>query len=363
MPFRSAVSGIPVADLLQDGSGGIGTFKTTVRIAVAVTISYWLAGLLHANDLLLLAPTTTLLVIQGSPLATLGSSVQRILGTCAGVALATVWVENVPGSTVSFAVAILGALSFARLLPVGLTGQMQVATGALYVLVVGNPSNESGFWRVGDVIIGGLVGMAAVLLFPPRSRVLPAQEAIEALREAQAEQLRRIGAEIGSLTDPLTPPQRHAFDESSLALATLEEAARSELSAAADSLRFRVRTHEAWETIRLLRAEMARLAGLTAQIRAIGGAADRLYDRETVDPALAPDVARGLLLACADLITSSRAESDATAALADEMQDRFDRALSETTSGGISVTRVLESVSLLGRIELLVETLRSPQPA
>lgn len=211
MRLRSVTPDLPVGEVLTVGSGRIGTFRTTVRIALAVTVSYWLASQLHANDLLLMAPITTLFVIQGSPFATLGSSVQRILGTCVGVVLATLWVEYVPVNVLTFAVGMLAALSFARLLPVGLTGQMQVATGALYVLVLGNPASESGFWRVSDVIIGGLVGIGAVLVFPPRPRLAPAEVALDGLLRAQTAQLRRIGHEIGSLTKPLQQHQRHGF--------------------------------------------------------------------------------------------------------------------------------------------------------
>ena len=127
------------AQLLRFGAGGIGTIRMVVRLAVAVTLSYALAGLLRNNDLLLMAPMTTLFVIQGSPFATVGACLQRMLGTCVGVALATEYVGEVSSNNLTFGIGMLAALLFARALPIGLTGQMQVATGALFVLVAGIP--------------------------------------------------------------------------------------------------------------------------------------------------------------------------------------------------------------------------------
>jgi uncharacterized membrane protein YgaE (UPF0421/DUF939 family) len=357
MPLRSVVPELPVTDVLTVGSGRIDSIRTTVRIAIAVTVSYELAAQLHANDLLLMAPMTTLFVVQGSPLATFGSSVQRILGTCVGVILATLWVEHITVNLLTFAIAVFGALLLGRLLPVGLTGQMQVASGALYVLVLGNPAGESGFWRVGDVIIGGLVGIAAVFVLPPKPQLESAEQALDQLLGSQAAQLRRIAAEIGTLSNRLAGEEkRHAFDDSSVALADLEAAARQTIAEAEESLRFRVRTRVGRERLVRLRARMDRLAGLNAQIRAISGAADRLYDRENIEPALSSGAARALLRSCADLVQSIGVDPVTTTRLAADAQDRLAAALSDTAAGGVSVARVLESISLLGRIELLIET-------
>ena len=92
-----------------------------------------------------------------------------------------------------------------------------------------------------------------------------------------------------------------------------------------------------------------------SQVRPISGAADRLYDRESLDPSLSPARARTLLDSCADLIESIDADPGMTARLATTTYEQAASALTETTSG-VSVTQVLESVSLLGRIELLAET-------
>ena len=333
-----------------------------VRLTLAVTVSYALAGLLRNNDLLLMAPMTTLFVIQGSPFATVGASLQRMLGTCVGVALATVYVEEVSTSTLTFGIGMFAALLFARALPIGITGQMQVATGALFVLVAGNPGSTSGFWRVADVVIGGLVGIAAVFVLPPRPRLESAERAVEKLVQAQAMQLRRVGDELGSLDDPLAPTQRHAFDSASVALGELEADAERELEAAAESLRFRPHARDSAERLEWIAKEMQWLAGLNAQVRSISGAADRLYDHESVSPTLPPGIARNLLGACADLVESTGVGPNAPPEMVATTQDLITGALSRIAEGDAPVESMLESVSLLGRLALLVEAISLGAP-
>jgi uncharacterized membrane protein YgaE (UPF0421/DUF939 family) len=354
--FRSVVPVDPLDDALRVGSGGIGSVRTVVRIAVAVTVSYELAAQLHRNDLLLMAPVTTLFVIQGSPFATVGSSLQRMLGTCLGVVIATLYLDVVSLNALTFGVAMVAALLVARSLPIGLTGQMQVASGTLYVLVLGGSASSNGFWRVADVIIGGLIGIVAVYVFPQRPRVGPAELAIDTLSRSQTAQLRRVANEIGTVADPLPATGLHKFNSSSVALGELEATARNTLSAASESVRFRASERGAERTIEQLSARMARVASLNAQIRAISGAADRLYDRESYAPALSPSVASELLASCADLIESTDNEPEATSQLAAAAREQIAGALTEATQGGVSVTHVLESVSLLGRLELLIDT-------
>jgi uncharacterized membrane protein YccC len=353
--LRSVVPVDPLDDALRAGAGGIGSVRNVVRIALAVTLSYELAAQLHNNDLLLMAPVTTLFVIQDSPFATVGASLQRMLGTCVGVVLATIYVAHVSVNGLSFGVAMLVVLLFARALPIGLTGQMQVATGTLFVLVLAGSGSSNGFWRVADVIIGGLVGIVTVYVFPQRPQLAPAERAIDNLSRSQAAQLRRVGDELATVPDALPQTARHEFNASSVALGDLEANARDALSAATESVRFRRRAHGAADTIDQLAARMTRLTGVNAQVRSISGAADRLYDRESYAPALSPLVARELLASCADLIASLDADPRITRQLAVATQKRIASALRETTSG-VSVTRVLESVTFLGRVELLVET-------
>lgn len=343
--------------VFEVGSGGVGTVRMAVRLALAVTLSYEIAAQLPRNDLLLMAPFTTLFVIHGSPFATVGESLQRMLGTCVGVVLATFYVGVVSIEALTFAVGILAALLFARSLPFGPIGQMQVASGALFVLVLGTPEVGSGYWRILDVVIGGVVGIAAAFILPPPPRLGSAERAIRELLSGQAAQLRRVAAELGSHPHPLPATRRHDFDATSVALGELEAAAEAELEAAAESLRFRTRARRNTERLSWLAREARWVAGLNAQIRAISGAVDRLYDRDGDEPALSSDAARLLLGSCADLFESLEAAPTPPAGLVTRVQDEVASTVDRIEAEGVPVDQVLKSVSLIGRIELLIESI------
>jgi len=80
---------IGLADVMRQRPAGIGSIAHAVRIALAVTVSWLVAGWLSRSALALFAPVTTLLVVQSSPWTTLGVSIQRTLGTGVGVLLAS----------------------------------------------------------------------------------------------------------------------------------------------------------------------------------------------------------------------------------------------------------------------------------
>ncbi len=93
-------------------------------------------------------------------------SIQRILGTGIGVLVASVWVNLVGLTWWSFAIGVLVSLLVARLLPWSIGGQMQIPVAVIFVLALGPGSLSADLWRVVDVVIGGVVGLAAVFVVP-----------------------------------------------------------------------------------------------------------------------------------------------------------------------------------------------------
>src|SRR6476469_833840 len=124
--LRSNVPDLPLGEALRVRSVGITTIGLAVRIAVATTASYFIARQVSGSSFVLFAPVTTLLVVQASPWATVGASIQRVFGTGLGVLLATLYVQVVPVNALTFGIAILVALLVARLLPVSLATQLQI---------------------------------------------------------------------------------------------------------------------------------------------------------------------------------------------------------------------------------------------
>ncbi len=188
-----------LADVMRQRPAGIGSLRMIIRVAVAVTVSWAIAVAFSQSTLGIFAPITTLIVVQSSPWSTLGVSVQRILGTGLGVLAASLWVNAVGLTWWSFLIGVLAALLVARALPWSLGGQLQIPIAVVFVLAIGAGSLAPDMWRVIDVIIGGLVGIAAVFVFPPRPRPGAFDSAVEVYRDAIIETLRSVGRESGSL--------------------------------------------------------------------------------------------------------------------------------------------------------------------
>src|SRR6478752_9575466 len=185
---------VPLGEALRVRSVGITTVGLAVRIALATTVSYFVAREVSGSEFVLFAPVTTLLVVQASPFATVGASIQRVFGTGLGVLIATLYVQVVPVNAVTFGIAILAALLVARLLPVSLATQLQIPVAVVFVLALGTSGFRQDVWRVLDVVIGGVVGVVAVYAWPDRPNLEPAEVATDDFRAALAAQLRAIGA-------------------------------------------------------------------------------------------------------------------------------------------------------------------------
>ena len=234
--------------------------------------------------------------------------------------------------------------------------QLQIPVAVVFVLALGSGGLAQDLWRVFDVAIGGLVGIVAVYLLPARPRLEAIEAACEDYRVALLMQLRAIGSEVGSLSVSLSDNEKHAFTASSRALRDKSRVTRDEYVAALESLRFHPRARR--EAIRLdeIGSQVSWLTSLAIQIRAISGASDRMYDHAGDPPALAPEVTRNLMDSCADLIGAvDRGDAQAYADSA-TIRVRIHQALDKIAEG-VAVTDVLQSLSLLGRLDFLRESI------
>lgn len=356
MPERQSVPELIFGEALRARPRGITTVGLALRIAVASTVSYFLARQVSGSTFVLFAPITTLLVVQASPFATIGASLQRVLGTGLGVLLATIYVQLVPVNALTFFAAVFAALLVARTLPVSLAAQLQIPVAVVFVLALGSGGLQQDLWRVIDVAIGGLVGIVAVYLLPSRPRLEAIEAACEDYRVALQVQLRAIGGEVGSLSVSLSDREKHAFAASSRALREKSRVTRDEYVAAVESLRFHPRARR--EAIRLeeIGSQVSWLTSLAIQVRALSGASDRMYDHGGDPPALSAAVTRELMDSCADLIGAvDRGDAHAYAD-SDAIRARIHQAL-DTIAEGVAVTDVLQSLSLLGRLDFLCESI------
>lgn len=329
------------------------------RLAIAVTVSWLIATAFSQSPLAIFAPITTLLVVQSSPWSTLGLSLQRILGTGIGVLAASLWVNLVGLTWWSFFIAVLAALLAARVIPWSVAGQIQIPIAVVFVLAIGPASIGKDLWRVLDVVIGGLIGLLAVYIYPPRPRTEPLERSLEAYRDALITVLRRIGDDSGSASTILPNGANHGYIDESRALRGFAESARSSLTKLAESARWNPRGRSVLPRLRTDALRLRRLGGIAVQIRGIAGAANLLYDRD--EPArLAPGEFRHVVGGLAALATSALGETGEPVATADpqavqQLSDRLAvlirNAADALTPQGEGPGSALESVSILGRLD------------
>lgn len=341
-----------ISAALTARSRGLTSYGQLLRIAAATTVSYLLALHLSGSPLPVFAPITTLSVVQASPFSTLASTAQRVLGTALGVAGAAVYLRFVPITWWSIFLALLAALMVARALRLALAGQLQIPIAVVFVLVLGPGDLAVDAWRVADVVLGGLVGVVAVLILPERPEVAPAVAAMDELVTGTAEVLRSVAAELDAPARVLVSPDRHDFVAASRALRDGVNHMRTASEIAAESHRFNLRRPDHQLALEELEAQNAWIWRVVLQTRSLAVTIDWLYDRSGPAPLLAREDAAGLLRVSASLLeVRYRDDPAATAQTEAELRAALDGAVARVGSRG--AVSALHSLAVLGRIEQL----------
>jgi hypothetical protein len=325
-----------------------------------VTVSFVVAGAVSQSTFALFAPVTTLLVVQASPWTTLGVSAQRILGTGIGVLVASVYI-NVLGLTWwSFLIGVLASLLIARRLPWSLGGQLQIPVAVVFVLALGPGTIGQDLWRVIDVIIGGLIGIVAVFAFPPKPHPEAFESAMSTYRDAVVEILTSVGRESGTHQGRLADGAQHDFVAPSRRLRDHADAARLALLRLVEGAHLNMRARGLGDELDGYALRLRRLSGIGVQVRGVVGAANRLYDRQGIDPILTPGELRALIEAEVALLSvvlgpsgqpvrgTDRAEANARDS---DLWERLRRTADELADRRENVGDVLEAVSMLGRLD------------
>jgi len=172
----------------------------TVRSTAAAVLSYLAALWLSKAQVPLLAPLTTLLVVQVTLYATLTRGIRRVNAVVAGVLVAVGFSSLVGLSWWSLGVLILASLSVGHLVRVN-EFVPEVAISAMLVLGVSvTRVAETALDRVIETVIGAVVGLLFNVLFVPPVWTGNAGEAIEDLGARIRHLLRLIGEELDSHT-------------------------------------------------------------------------------------------------------------------------------------------------------------------
>lgn len=362
---REILPVLRLSDVLLQRPAAFKSPWQALRIAVAVTVSWAVGAWISPSTFGIFAPLTTLMVIGASPWSALGLSVQRILGTAGGVLVASLWVNWVDISWWSVLIAMVVSLLVASRLPLSLGGQFQIPVAVLFVFALGPGSWDRDLWRIIDVVIGGVIGILAVYLPPSRPKPEKFEAALQSYREDICGLLSTVAAECGSHTTSIPAGTSHGFVMQSRGLRSAAEKARTELVSLAESHAFNPRGRRLRGDLEDDAIRLRRLSGMGVQIRGIAGAANLQYDRSGEAPALTPErfaslmedleaLARATLgEAGAPVRSESVAEVDRLADLLDTRLRRIADELAADRPGD-----VLESVSLLGRLQYVIRQMR-----
>ena len=359
---REILPDLRLSDVLQQRPASFRSPWQIARIAVAVTVSWAVGYWLSPSSFGIFAPLTTLQVLSGSPWSTVGLTAQRVLATGIGVFAATLWVSWVGVTWWSVLIGMLVALVVASRLPLSLGGQFQIPTAVLFVFALGTVTWTQAAWRVIDVVIGGLVGVAAIYLPPPRPHPERFDAKLQEYRDHILQLLEDIAAEVRAQDTPLGPDVLHGFVPSSRALRGDADIARQALTTFAETVAFNPRGRRMKPLLDRDALLLRRLASIGVHVRGIAGVVNKDYDREWISPALDESTLADLLdelAALGRLALGSPSMPVATVA-PEEMQERahaFDARLRELADriARAGTGEVLESVSLLGRLEYVAD--------
>lgn len=354
-----------LSDALMQRPAAIRSPWQILRIAVAVTVSWMVGEWLSPSTFGIFAPITTLLVVGTSPWSTFGLSVQRILGTGVGVLIASVWVNWVGVAWWTVLIGLAASLTIAALLPMSLGAQFQIPTAVLFVLALGAGSWEQDLWRVLDVAIGGAIGIIAVYLPPPHPHPERFELALQSYRDAIISVIRSIGAESGRYDTPLPVDVMHEFVNESRTLVDKADKARQALVSLSETARLNPRGRSVRDELADDALRWRRLAGISAQVRTLAGAATRTYDRTQLDPALPEETFARLMDELAGVAEAALGpEGEPVRTTSPERVAERGSALEadlRRTADEVAASRpgeTLESVSLLGRINHILGQLR-----
>lgn len=195
----------------------------TAKVTLAVVAAYLLAEVLHLSEHPIVAPLVALLVVQLTLYQSLVHGLGRVGGVLAGVAVAVLVAHFVGLTWWSLGAVVAGSIVVGRLLRLG-PHLFEAPISAMLLLEVGG-SGTLGLARVGEAVLGALVGIAVTLLVAPPLYLQPAGAAIGEL----AERLARFAGGFGAAV--VEPWSRQAADHwMGQARGVAEEVRRAEVT-------------------------------------------------------------------------------------------------------------------------------------
>jgi hypothetical protein len=298
----------------------------------------------------LFASIVALTTVQSSLYGTFAQGFQTAAGNIIGVALATGLV-NVAGRTgLALFVATFVGLAVSKLLPIGSGARGQITFSMILVVALG-PTSGYATARLLDCAIGGAVGILVALLVPERPQIEPVRAAVDSWARGMRESLREVAAVLAVRDGQSVPTAaQHPFVDRMLnRLREADEALTSSMAGAFESIQFNPRARRQRAKVQELADVLPWCRRLSLQVEARALGVDALYDRSSHQPRVHRLTLSELLFDAAALVPDRSTEPVPEAAA--DFQSRLGETLRDATSHETSVAMVLDSVSLLGRLD------------
>ena len=229
------------------------------------------------------------------------------------------------------------------------------------ILVVAlGPTSGYAAARLLDCAIGGAIGILVALLVPESPQIEPVRSAITGWARVLRQSLREIAAALAARDgQPVPPAEQHPFvDRMINRLRAADEALTSSVSVAFESIQFNPRARRKKAKVQELADVLPWCRRLSLRVEALALGVDALYDRSVHEPRVDRLTLSELLFDASALVPDQSTEPVPEAAAA--FRTRLGETLRGATSHETSVAMVLDSVSLLGRLDHIVVELTDP---
>lgn len=237
-----------------------------LRLTGAAVASYLVALWFSPSSDPLLAPLTALLVVQLTLFNTLEHGLQRVVSVVAGVLLAVLFSSVVGLTWWSLGALVAASIIVGQLLRLG-PHLLEVPISAMLVLGVGGAAaGVAALGRVGETLVGAVVGLLVNVLFPPHVRTRDAGAAIEAFAEEIAGLLDRAATE---LVNGPTPEQAGRWLDDARRFSRHIPRLDSALEQAEESRRLNLRAFGTTETSSTLRDGLDALEHSAVAVRSM----------------------------------------------------------------------------------------------
>jgi uncharacterized membrane protein YccC len=248
-----------------------------VRSGIAAALAYLVAVWFGFSDAPVLAPLTAVLVVQTTLSETFVHGLQRFASVLTGVVLATL-ISSVAGmSAWSLGLLVVASLAAGKLLRLG-PNVVEVPVSAMIILAVHGSADQVSL-RIGETLVGSLVGVVANLVLLPPVFLEPSVRAVRDLA-AQTQELLLLMS--FGLRDGWSAERAGTWLAGARALSERGGAARTVLEKGEQSARFNPRGRH----VRSAWGELDKaLEGQRQVIQALRGVCRGLVDRNRADGA------------------------------------------------------------------------------